>query len=108
MTRDGEASRGAIVQAAFNLFGERGVHKVDVSEICKRAGVSRAAFYLHFKNRDEIIAYGMRQMVQDFWARIGASSAGNDVMVTVQHYLTELVGNAFFVHGASLGYILEL
>jgi AcrR family transcriptional regulator len=106
MTTATRASRKAIVDAAFTLFAERGDRKVDVSEICRRAGVSRATFYLHFRNRDEIIAYGMRELMGNFWIKIGADDAKNDVIATVQHCLAELVVSSF--HGATVRDILEL
>ena len=53
-TRDD--TRSAIVDAALRLFSEHGYVGVRVEDIAKESGVSRATFYKHFSERDEILA----------------------------------------------------
>ena len=53
-TRD--ETRGAIVDAALRLFSTRGYIGVRVEDIAQESGVSRATFYKHFSERDEILA----------------------------------------------------
>lgn len=45
-----------ILQAAAELFYERGYHKVGVVEIGARIGISGPAIYRHFSSKDEILA----------------------------------------------------
>lgn len=56
-----EASRAALVGSALELFATRGLD-VSLDEICARAGYTRGAFYVHFKNRDELLAAAMEQI----------------------------------------------
>ncbi|WP_214481133.1 TetR/AcrR family transcriptional regulator [Bacillus sp. SM2101] len=44
-----------IIQAAFDLFAEKGFEKATVSEIINLAGSSKGGFYHHFKSKDEIL-----------------------------------------------------
>lgn len=51
-----QATREAIVDAALRMFASSGYVGVRVEDIAKEAGVSRATFYKHFAERDEILA----------------------------------------------------
>lgn len=51
-----DRTRRAIVDTALRLFAERGYVGVRVEDIAREAGVSRATFYKHFAERDEILA----------------------------------------------------
>ena len=44
-----------IIDAAVNLFRERGYENVSVNDICKAAGIARSTFYLSFAGKKEII-----------------------------------------------------
>lgn len=47
--------REALIDAAYEIVLEEGVDSFSMSEACRRAGVSTAAPYRHFKDRDELI-----------------------------------------------------
>ncbi|MFK8250334.1 TetR/AcrR family transcriptional regulator [Ancylobacter terrae] len=48
--------REALMQAALELIAERGTAGATFAEAARRAGVSPAAPYRHFRDRDELIA----------------------------------------------------
>ena len=48
--------RAALVEATRELVEEKGPDQFSVSEAARRAGVSSAAPYRHFKDRDELLA----------------------------------------------------
>lgn len=50
-----DRTREAIVDAALRLFDQRGYIGVRVEDIANDAGVSRATFYKHFAEREEIL-----------------------------------------------------
>lgn len=52
-----ERVRAKLRDAAFAMAHERPVDQLTVSDIVHRAGVSRQAFYQHFLDRDDAIAY---------------------------------------------------
>lgn len=47
-------TRARILDAAEALIGRFGFGKISMEEIAREAGISRAAVYLHFKNKNEI------------------------------------------------------
>ena len=50
-----QQTRAALVEAASRLFHERGL-EASLDDICAAAGYTRGAFYVHFKDREELIA----------------------------------------------------
>jgi AcrR family transcriptional regulator len=48
--------RARILEAALDVFGERGIHAATLAEIAGRAGLSLSGLHWHFKNKDELIA----------------------------------------------------
>lgn len=48
-------NRGRILRAASNLFRERGLDDVTIDEVTERAGLTRGAFYSHFKSKDDLV-----------------------------------------------------
>ena len=39
---------------------------ITVSEICKKAGVNRSTFYLHYENTRDLLEETIRNMTNDF------------------------------------------
>ncbi|MDP1556863.1 MAG: TetR/AcrR family transcriptional regulator [Hyphomonas sp.] len=54
--RTGGETRDALMEAAFDLVRRQGLAATSVDEICKAAGVSKGAFFHHFKSKDELAA----------------------------------------------------
>jgi len=50
-----------IIQAAFQLFGERGLANTRLQDIAERAGVSKGTIYLYFPNKEELFREMIRQ-----------------------------------------------
>ena len=48
--------RARILEAALDVFGERGIHAATLAEIASRAGLSLSGLHWHFKNKDELLA----------------------------------------------------
>lgn len=46
--------REAILEAAKDVFVEKGYHPVSVGDIIERAGIARGTFYLYFTNKQDI------------------------------------------------------
>lgn len=47
--------RGRIIEAAFEVFAERGLHAATLAEIANRAGMTLSGLHWHFKNKDELV-----------------------------------------------------
>ncbi|PPH20340.1 TetR/AcrR family transcriptional regulator [Rathayibacter sp. AY1C4] len=47
-------TRERLLDAAYDVFAETGVHSASVEQICERAGFSRGAFYSNFSTKEEL------------------------------------------------------
>lgn len=65
------ATRRALVEAAEELFGERGFAGVGTEEVVARAGVSRGALYHQFADKTELFAAVFEQVEADLASRVG-------------------------------------
>jgi AcrR family transcriptional regulator len=69
--------RNALLRAALDLVGERGPHGFTLAEASRRAGVSVAAPYKHFADRETLLAElattGYREQRDRFAVAVGRS-----------------------------------
>jgi len=83
-----EATRLALVRAAVELFALRGFDGPSLDSICARAGYTRGAFYVHFKDRDELIAAAMRHALDQLLDQVIAEEeTGDDIERTVLRFV---------------------
>jgi AcrR family transcriptional regulator len=54
LTPAGRQTWEALMDAGRRVFAERGYHRMRVGDAAEAAGVSRAAFYRYFENKDEL------------------------------------------------------
>ena len=60
-------TRDKLLQAAYDVFAETGVHAASVEMITERAGFTRGAFYSNFDNKEELFfALAEREMLERF------------------------------------------
>ena len=63
-----EATRGALVAAARNLFGERGYSQVGLDAVARAAGVTTGAVYHHFKGKKDLFQAAAESVEADVLA----------------------------------------
>ena len=51
-----------LIENAWDLFWQFGFTRVSIEEICKEAGVSKMTFYKHFKNKNDLVRFIMKEM----------------------------------------------
>ena len=51
-------ARGRLMQAALELYGERGFEQTTVAEIAQRAGLTERTFFRHFADKREVLFSG--------------------------------------------------
>lgn len=87
-------NKQAIVTAAEQLFRERGVAAVGLTELTKAAGFTQGGFYNHFKSKDALVAAVMDKAMDDgaalFNAGVQASKTAEAVPIKrhVEWYLS--------------------
>ena len=105
------AQRTRILRATIECIAEKGVEGTSIASICKRADLSAGALYVHFRNKDDILAetvrYGTVQVTDtpDDWPSFKAmlvsfeDQHGFDIVTVVR---TRLHLNAEFVRSGRL------
>ena len=86
------ATRERVVEAASEVFAERGFHGATVEEICERAGFTRGAFYSNFSSKDDLVIELSTQHAAALVARIrdAADRAGADPESTLREVVAAL------------------
>lgn len=90
-----QETREALVRAATELFAEKNID-VSLDEICAHAGYTRGAFYVHFKNRDELAAEVMRRVgggVVD--ALIGSDEDVSSIAELITRFMQSLISGDY-------------
>ena len=70
-----QAKRNAVLQAAAQLFNERGFHATSLDDIAARLNVSKPTLYYYVKNKDQILIECVREGLQMTIDGIEASRA---------------------------------
>ncbi len=78
--------REQLIQAARHLIAESGADQFKVADACKLAGVSIAAPYRHFENRDDwldhVMIEGMARMREQMIAAVSEAPSGTVASLT--------------------------
>jgi AcrR family transcriptional regulator len=68
-----DARPGEILQAALSVFAERGFAAAKLTEVARRAGVSKAALYLYFETKEDLFRAVARTLVAPNLAAMAAA-----------------------------------
>jgi AcrR family transcriptional regulator len=63
-----KSARDRILDAALELFYQKGIHNVGVDEIVAHSGVAKMSLYNHFHSKDQLVAAFLRQRDEN-WRR---------------------------------------
>ena len=71
---EAQETRNAILDAAEQLFSERGVSRTSLEDIAHAAGVTRGAIYWHFKDKSDLFAAMVNRVTLPMEAMVVQSS----------------------------------
>lgn len=60
-------AKESIKEAFLRILGDTPLDKVRVTTICQEAGVTRATFYFHYENIDELVVSLLNEACKDLW-----------------------------------------
>jgi TetR/AcrR family transcriptional regulator, regulator of cefoperazone and chloramphenicol sensitivity len=103
---DGEATRKRLLDAACEIFADKGYHDGKVADICKRAGANVAAVNYHFRNKANLYAEAWRHAFKKFKEPIFTGSAMNQAEEQLRIYIHNLIEN--FLEQDKLGQFSRL
>lgn len=73
MQQRSEETKTKILEAALRLFSTRGYNAASVDDICREAGISKGAFYHHFKSKQALFLALLDGWLKTFDTAINAS-----------------------------------
>jgi AcrR family transcriptional regulator len=84
-----QETREALIQAGVEAFAAQGLDTPSLDAICARAGFTRGAFYVHFKDRDDFLVAVMEHVLGGF---LDAVIATGDQAHDLDHTLDRFTG----------------
>jgi TetR/AcrR family transcriptional repressor of nem operon len=84
-------NRERILDAAAQLFRERGFEGIGVADLMKEAGLTHGGFYGHFSSKDDLIAQASaRELTRSLahWSKVGDRASGDRLSAIAALYLT--------------------
>lgn len=55
ISKDAEERKKELLEAALDIFYQKGYHKTSINDIISRVGVTKGAFYYYFKSMEEVL-----------------------------------------------------
>jgi AcrR family transcriptional regulator len=94
-------TREALIAAGATEFAQKGVDGPSLDAICARAGFTRGAFYVHFKDRDDLLIAVLERVLTSFHdAVIGTGSTPENLEQTIARYVAAHMLESPATHGA--------
>ena len=84
-------NRERIVEAAAQLFRERGFDGIGVADLMKAAGLTHGGFYGHFSSKDDLIAEASARALTRslaLWGKLAERASGDPLSAVAGAYLT--------------------
>src|SRR5205807_1258989 len=73
-----EERRELILDAALEIFAQRGYHGSSIDEIAHTAGVSKALIYEHFPSKRDLHISLLERNIQEIFERLATAAATSD------------------------------
>ena len=81
-----------IVNTASELFRDRSIGGVGVSDLMNRVGLTHGGFYAHFSSKEALAAEAIKAAFDEAWQRrkqvVGEAAPGRKYLTAIEHYLT--------------------
>jgi AcrR family transcriptional regulator len=93
---DRDARRQSLVDAASELFAQKGYHATTVDDITRGAGVAKGTFYLYFSEKREVyyeVVRAFMNLIKDIGGKVGENPASpNEFYERAEAAANELMG----------------
>lgn len=108
---DGKETQSRLLEAACEVFAEKGYHASKVADICRRAGANVAAVNYHFGNKAALYAEAWKESFKKFTESKPNVFPGGTPEEQLNHYIYSLIQH--FADQSSWGqftrlYLMEL
>lgn len=100
-------TKESILEAAEHLFAVQGYEATSVSMICDAVGVSKGAFYHHFKTKQSVFLELMQRWLKGLDEQLVLIGESTDDVKTSLLSMGEIIGQVLNVGGPQLPIFLE-
>jgi len=100
-------TKEGILKAAEHLFAVQGYEATSVSMICDAAGVSKGAFYHHYKSKQSIFLELMQRWLKGLDEQLGQIDESTEDVKEGLLSMGEIIGQVLDVGGPQLPIFLE-
>jgi AcrR family transcriptional regulator len=92
ITKDPEVRRNELMDAAEQLFVEKGYEHTSASDIIRRVDIAQGTFYYYFKSKDEILTAVMDRYVERYMKLVKSimDDGHMNALQKVQHIINAL------------------
>ena len=98
-----QETREALIAAALDEFGAHGLDAPSLDAICARAGYTRGAFYVHFRDRDDLMVAVVEHAIATFLdAVIATGDEAHDLTRTIGRFAEAIAAGASSVATSSI------
>ena len=79
LVRNRQAKRSIISlqEALLVLLGEQPYHKISVTDLSERSGLTRSTFYAHFQTKDELLESILEEILDQFFGYLYERDVNN-------------------------------
>jgi len=77
------SAKERILEAALEVFSQKGFHPATTDEIAERAGVGKGTLYRHFETKEKLFAELVRLRLEELERRAGSTIDGHDDVLTM-------------------------
>jgi AcrR family transcriptional regulator len=78
LNRQALRSKAMIQEALIELLKEKPYHKITITEISKKSGLTRSTFYAHFETKDDLLKSVINELLDEFFELLYARKGMND------------------------------
>ncbi len=103
----GKETRERILAAALDAFARYGYAATGVAEICRRAGVTKGAFYHHFPTKQAVFLEMLERWLGRIEERLRSIHSGEETVPQELNYMAAMVREVFHEAGGKLSIFLE-
>ena len=78
------SARDRLIEAAFELFDERGYEGTTVDDIAERAGVGRTTFFRNYRSKEDVIFPDHAHLIEAIRNRLATSNTGTAIVAVTE------------------------
>jgi AcrR family transcriptional regulator len=102
-----EEAKKRIIEAAQQVFSEKGYHKATMQDIAQKLGVSKGALYLYFKSKSKLLNVIIEQWSNSIRDILLSSLEGNNIDESFENLFIHIVEDPITRMGFSFELISE-